>query len=55
MLDKFYVVNRIRNSLSEAFDMANIRPLFFKVMDFYQELDHFILEKYHIPSSYQDL
>jgi hypothetical protein len=53
LLDKFYVVNRIRNSLSDVFDMTtNVRNTIFKVMDFYQELEHFFLEHYNIPSSY---
>ena len=55
MLDNFHVVNRIRNSVSEVFDMSSIRTVFFKAQDYYQEMEQFILEKYHIPSSYQEL
>ncbi len=52
MLDKFHVVNRIRNSIKDVFDMSQIRLVFQRVLDFYPELDQFLLEKYHIPSSF---
>ncbi len=55
MLGKFHVVNRVRSKLSDVLDMSHLRTLFFRIQDFYQELDHFILEKYNIPSNYQDL
>ena len=55
MLDKFHVVNRIRSRLSDIFDMSNLRSIFFRVQDFFHEMDYFLLEKYHIPSNYQEL
>ncbi len=55
MLEKFHVANRIRSRISDIFNMAHLRSIFFRVHDFYPELDFFILEKYHIPSNYNDL
>ena len=55
MLEKFHVVNRIRNSVKDIFDMSNIRLVFHRVLEFFPELDQFLLEKYHIPSSFYDL
>lgn len=52
LLDKFHVVNRIRSRVGETFDMAQIRSTFFRVQDYFQEMEQFILEKYHIPSNY---
>ena len=55
MLDKFHVVNRMRSKIADVLDMSYVRTLFFRVQDFFQEMDYFILEKYHIPSNYQEL
>lgn len=39
LLDKFHVVNRIRSPVQEIFDIAaNVRTIFFRVQDYYQEL-----------------
>jgi hypothetical protein len=55
MLDKFHVVNRMRSKIADVLDMSHVRTLFFRVQDFFHEMDYFILEKYHIPSNYQEL
>ena len=55
MHDKFHVVNRIRSSVAEAFDLTNLRTVFFKAQDSYHELEIFMLEWYSIPSNYQEL
>jgi hypothetical protein len=52
MLEKFHVVNRIRNNIKEIFDMSHLRVVYHRVLDFYPDLDQFLLEKYHIPSSF---
>jgi hypothetical protein len=39
MLDKFHVVNRIRSSIKDTFDMSQIRVVYHRVLDFYPEID----------------
>lgn len=53
-MDKFLVTNRFKN-LGAVTDMSCIRHVFLKVQDMLASLDHFLLETYVLPSSYQEM